>query len=84
MSKTQKGIVGLLIVVIIAIFALAAFGIIRGVAMRGCVSQTANCFSMASHRHIGDMILGMFSCVFRGIVCVFLGLFDWIASWFRF
>ena len=83
MSKTQKGFVGIFIIVVI-IFALMFFGIIRGVAARGCVSQTANCFSRASHMPIGDMILGMFSCVFRGVVCVFSSLFDWIASWFRF
>ena len=84
MSKTQKGIVGFLIIIVIVIFALAALGIILAAVVRGCVSQTANCFSRASHMSFGDMILGMFSCLFRGLGCFFSGLFNWIASWFRF
>ena len=80
-SKTQKGLIALIFLIILAVIVMVMFGVIKSTAMHGCVSKTANCFNQASRMPMMDMIVNMFLCMAKGFWCVIVSVWDMLISW---
>ena len=80
MSKTQKGLIGILIV-IIGVVAAITWGVVNTAFMNRCVSTTGRCFDQASHMSLGDMIWQWLLCLFNSFACVFVSAWEALVRW---
>ena len=80
MSKTQKGLIGALIV-IIGVVAAITWGIVHTAFMNRCVSTTGRCLDHASSLPLGDMIWQWLLCIFNAVACVFVSVWEALVKW---